>query len=128
VDDGVISEFTPTIQRLHAMSMVDGEVNNGGFNQFFFNGGGPWLDRAIEGFESVGMLGHRDVLVAVGPAAAAEEPMRSTARAANSLEAFAETSKTTKLGDFDEQWYALPSLYEALDRFVVDHAADIWER
>jgi hypothetical protein len=124
---GPLRTFTPTIQQLHAMYLVDGEVNNGGFNQLFFNGGGPWVARAAEGFERAGLNGHRDVVLHVQRPAAAEEPMRDAAHAAKTLQAFADTYDETDLGEFDDRWYGLPDIYETLDQFVVDHASDIWE-
>jgi hypothetical protein len=102
-------------------------VNNGGFNQLFFNGGGVWVARAAEGFERAGLYGHRDVVLDVQRPAAAEEPMRDAAHAAKTLQAFADTYDETDLGEYDDRWYELSDIYETLDQFVVDHASDIWE-
>jgi hypothetical protein len=124
---GPLSSFTPTIQRLHAMYLVDGEVNNGGFNQLFFNGDDSWLPRAIEGFEQAGLDGHRDIVVAVQVPAATEEAMRAAAHAANTLQAFSDTYRETRLGEYDERWYAMPDIYDTLDQFVVARKADIWD-
>lgn len=109
------------------MYLVDGQVQNGGFNQLLFNTGDVWFARAIEGFERAGLFDHRDVVIAVREPAAAETAMREAARSAGTLEAFAATYEETDLGEFDDRWYALPDIYESLDRFVLDQAADIWE-
>ncbi len=37
---------------------LEGEVNNGGFNQYFFNGGGETIDGAIQGFLFYGATEH----------------------------------------------------------------------
>jgi hypothetical protein len=124
--DGPIATLTPTLQQLHAMFLVDGEVQNGGFNQLFFNGGGVWIPRAIEGFEAAGLPDHRQVVVDVIGPANAEQVVRDAARAVGTLQAFADTYAESDLGEFDDRWYQLSDVYEALDRFVASRTVDIW--
>jgi hypothetical protein len=126
--DGAHAAFTPAIQQLHAMSLVNAEVNNGGFNQLFFNGVGHWLPRAIEGFAAADLAAHRAILLEIAEPAAAEAGLRARARAQQSLEAFSATYDETRLGAFDDRWYELGDIYEQLDRFVADHADEIWDR
>jgi hypothetical protein len=124
---GPIGDLTPTLQQLHAMSLVDAEVLNGGFNQLFLNGGGVWIAGAIDGFEAAGLPEHRQVLLDVIGPANAEEILRDAARATGTLQAFADTYAESDLGEFDDRWYELPYAAATLDRFVADRAADIWE-
>jgi hypothetical protein len=45
-------------QMLWATMLLEGEVNNGGFNQYFFNTEGMYLEDAIRGFETFGSPAH----------------------------------------------------------------------
>ena len=126
--DGPYAGYTPAVQQLHAMYLVNGEVSNGGFNQLFFNGLGSWLPRAIDGFAAADLPEHRAILHEVLEPAAAEASMRSRAREQESIDAFAATYDESRLGVFDTRWYGLGDIYPKLDRFVADHADEIWDR
>jgi hypothetical protein len=125
--DGPYGAFTPAIRQLHAMSLLDGEVNNGGFSQFFFNGGGEWLDDAIAGLAAAGLPDHRQVTIEAADATIPQIPALRKAREGTSLESYAAWADSSNLGEFDDRWYELGPVYEALDRFVADHAVEIWE-
>jgi len=56
-----LDAYTPALRQLHAMSLLTAEVNNGGFSQFFFNGGGMWVDDAIAGWAAAGLPAHEEL-------------------------------------------------------------------
>ena len=125
--DGPYGEFRPAIQQLHAMSRLDGDVSNGGFSQFFFNGGGEWLDEAIAGFAAAGLVDHRRLTMEAADSVMPRIPELRAAREGDSLEAYAAWAESSDLGEYDDRWYDLPSVYEVLDRFVADHVEEIWD-
>jgi hypothetical protein len=122
-----LDAFTPAVRRLHAMSLLAAEVNNGGFSQFFFNGGGPWLDDAIAGFNAVGLDDYRQLTADVADAVVARLDELVAAQRGRSLEAFEAWASKAGLEAFDDRWWELPDLDPVLDRFVAEHAAELWE-
>ena len=126
-DPYALDPFTPAVRQMYAMSLLSNEVDNGGFSQFFYNGGGVWLDDAIAGFEAAGLDEHRQVTI---DAAEAVMPIIATLSAAQqdaSLTAYSGWAEQADLDAFDDRWYALSDIDEACERFMVDHAGDIWE-
>jgi hypothetical protein len=49
-----VKRWTKGLQMLWATQLVDDEVNNGGFNQYFFNSSGQFAIEAVEGLELIG--------------------------------------------------------------------------
>ena len=56
--------WTKGLQMLWATQLVDDEVNNGGFNQYFFNRSGQWAMEAIEGFRLIGVVERAEIVKA----------------------------------------------------------------
>jgi hypothetical protein len=121
-----LDEYTPAIRQVYAMSRLSAEVNNGGFSQFFFNGGGVWLDDAIGGFAAPGLDGYRRLTIEAADAVVAQMNTLVAAQRGKALEAYAAWTENSDLERFDDRWWELPDLDEALDRFVADHAGEIW--
>jgi hypothetical protein len=126
-DPYALDAYTPAIRQLYAMNLLSNEVDNGGFSQFFYNGGGVWLDDAIAGFEAAGLDGHRRVTI---DAAEAVVPILATLTAAQqraSTTAYGEWAEQAGLDELDDRWYALSDIDTACERYMADHAAAIWE-
>ena len=126
-DPYALDVYTPAIRRMFAMSRLADEVDNGGFSQFFYNGGGVWLDDAIAGFEALGLEEHRQLTV---DAAEAVIPILATLTAAQesaSLDAYGDWAEQAGLDALDDRWYALPDIDAACAAFMDEHAADLWE-
>jgi Domain of unknown function (DUF4375) len=126
--DGPIGTLTPSLQRLHAMLLVDSEVNNGGFSQFFFNGGGDWLDDAIFGFTEAGLEDRRQLAIEAADATIPQLDALRAAREGGSLETYAAWAESSDLERFDDRWYELDAIDEPLDQFIADHESEIWDR
>ena len=122
-----LDDHTAAIRQLHGMVRLGNEVDNGGFSQFFFNGGGVCVDDAIAGFLAAGLPEHSAVADAAAAAGAERIDDLRTALRTGTLEAYATWAEGSGLDGFDDQWYALPDIDDALDRFVADHAAEICE-
>lgn len=56
------NSLTDTERRLLAAAQVDGEVKNGGFNQYFFNSSGDNADVALAGLNDIGAIGAAGLL------------------------------------------------------------------
>lgn len=49
-----VKKLTKGQQAIFSTWIVEGEVNNGGFNQFYFNSSGQYADMAVAGFAIIG--------------------------------------------------------------------------
>jgi Domain of unknown function (DUF4375) len=125
--DGPIGSLTPSLQRLHGMLLLDSEVKNGGFSQFFFNGGGAWLDEAIGGFGELGLDEHKGLTIEVADLVAGDIEALRAAQASRSLESYAAWAESADLERYDDRWYELDDIADDLERFVQQHSSEMWE-
>jgi hypothetical protein len=122
-----LDPYAPPVRQLYAAYLLDGEIKNGGFSQLFFNGLGVWLDEAIAGLAAAGLHAHSKVLDEAGSFGATQLEALTTARRRGTLEDYVDWDATSNFRPFDDRWYDLPSIDTAMDRFLTDHAEEIWE-
>jgi Domain of unknown function (DUF4375) len=108
-------------QALYAIWVVDGEVRNGGFNQYFFNGGGDSAQAAADGFRLVGSEPHAKLVDEAIAAYRKDKARMDATRAQGSLEAFSESYKDDPYDALDSAWYKLASPTELADAYVKKH-------
>jgi hypothetical protein len=115
----IIHALPAGTQAVYTTWLVDTEVNNGGFNQFFFNPYGEFAGIALAAYE---LLGAEDYAAVMRAAIATYEAERETIARfhdAETLEAFSESYKHTTLGEVDQRYYALGDrIYDVWARFA----------
>lgn len=126
-DPEPLDAFTPAVRQLYAMSRLNAELFNGGFSQFLFNGGGVYFDEAIAGLERAGLTRHRDLTVEAADHGVTQFDSLRKAWQQNSLEAYSAWATASGFGPFDDRWYELGLIDDDLDRFVADHADELWQ-
>ena len=55
-NDGSLGQLSNEEQKYFAVSLLEGEVYNGGFDQFFWNSAGDYYQLAVVGLEELGAL------------------------------------------------------------------------
>jgi hypothetical protein len=123
-----LDAYAPPIRQLYAAYLLDGEINNGGFSQLFFNGLGVWLDEAIAGLAAAGLEGHREVMDDAARYGMTQLEGLAAARRSGTVDAYADWAAGAGFGSFDDRWYDLPSIDPAMDRLLADHLDEIWDR
>ena len=118
-----IHQLTPVLQGYWAAQMLEGEVGNGGFNQFFFNSSGAYISDAIAGFQLFGLkdhaaVAHQALVIADRPQ---ERERREEARRAGDWEAFAATYKGTDLNPVDDRFFDLPEATPVENAYLRQH-------
>jgi HEAT repeat protein len=121
IEKGGIRALTPAQRHYHAVMMLDGEVNNGGLSQFFFNSsGGEWRDAlaGLEAMESKERLAiFREALAKFGergPSTNRDERMTQLAKLAKANDKL--------FGDLDSRYYASKEVIEVMAmRYVLKH-------
>ncbi|TMF80766.1 MAG: DUF4375 domain-containing protein [Chloroflexi bacterium] len=113
--------WTKGLQMLWATQLVDDEVNNGGFNQYFFNRSGQWAMEAIEGFRLIGVIERAEIVKAAVDQFFADAPTLRRYYQEHTLESFSESYKHTQLDRLDKRWYAAPNFHLARTEYIRRH-------
>ena len=104
---GGIDRLPPGLQAIYATWMVDVEVNNGGFHQFFFNPYGELAGHALRGYELLGAEEYAAVMRAAIATYEAERELLRPFREEGTLEAFAEGRRHAGFDEIDRRYYSL---------------------
>lgn len=94
--------------------IVEGEVNNGGFNQYYWNTDGRYSSEAVASFEFFNASQHAALMREANTVRGKEVATISEYEGKNTLEAFSESYKTSKLAPLDERFYSLTEDLSAL--------------
>lgn len=104
--------------------IVEDEVHNGGFHQYFWNMFGPYAPDALEALHLIGAREHADVLHEAMETFLRESELQARIRRDGSLEAFAAAYKDTRLTALDPLWWDLSKridLERLMLRYVREH-------
>jgi hypothetical protein len=104
-----------------AVGLVDAEVKNGGFHQYFWNRGDGGARLAVFGFRLLGAEDHAALMQEAIEIRERERAVLSPFVARGTKEAFSESRQHTALAPLDMRYYGLPDVEPALARFVRAH-------
>jgi hypothetical protein len=112
------AEFIATmpsgVRALYVISGVEDEVNNGGFNQYYWNSTGKFADQAVAAFEYFSAHQHAQLMQEANRIHAAEQAEIEKFKEQGTLQAFSDSYKVSKLGPLDERFYKLDENLSAL--------------
>lgn len=98
---------------------VEAEVNNGGFNQYFWNSAGEFATDAAEGFDLIGAPALARLTERAIAIHTKDEERMARFKTRGSLEAFSESYEHNPLNELDEEFYRLArGLSQIRVRFV----------
>jgi hypothetical protein len=107
-DVPTVLELLPAGTRaVYTTWVVDAEVNNGGFNQLFFNRDAHFAGYALSGYELMDAEEYAAVMRAAIATHEAERERMRPYYESHTLEAFSESYNHTELGEVDQRYYAL---------------------
>jgi hypothetical protein len=117
--DAVVRDLPLGTRAIYTTWLVDAEVNNGGFNQFFFNPYGQLAGLALAGYELLGAEDYAAVMRAAIATHEAEREMMASYYDAGTPEAFSESYQHTGLEEVDQRYYSLGDrIYDVWASFV----------
>ena len=102
----IVTNLSKGFQAVYTTWWVDAEVNNGGFNQYFWNCG-QFAIEAIEGFRVIGARKLSELMKKAVESVIEEIPEMKKYYKLNTPEAFSESYDHTDLNKLDEQYYTL---------------------
>jgi hypothetical protein len=103
----LVRALPPGVRAVYTTWLVDAEVNNGGFNQFFFNPAGQFAGDALAGYELLGAEDYAAVMRAAIATYEVERERLAPFYEEHTLETFSASYEHTQLGEIDQRYYAL---------------------
>lgn len=107
---------------LYAIQGVEAEVNNGGYNQYYFNSAGAFAEIAVIAFETVGAPILVEIQREANQRVLDKAPLLKKYWEKNSIEAFSESYKEDIFGDLDKRFYEnSKDLYRLQIKYIRAH-------
>jgi hypothetical protein len=103
----IVRELPAGIRATYLTWIVEAEVNNGGFNQYYYNSDGRFASEAVAAFEYFGAQEHAALMREANAVRAREAAEMAKFKEKGTLEAFSESYEETKLGPLDDRFYKL---------------------
>ncbi len=121
-----VQALSPGQQAFFTTWVVEGEVNNGGFNQFYYNSSRQYATLAVDGFNAFGAVKFAELMQRANTV---YDSIRGQLDAANdrTLEGFSASYENNPLNELDGQFYDLyqeENLSELRIKYVRSHLGE----
>lgn len=103
----VVISLSPGLRALYSTWLVEAEVNNGGFNQFYWNSSGQFAKESEAGFLLLGALDHYELMKEANMIHEQEKEKMQKYKEKGTLSAFSDSYKETKLNSIDDKFFDL---------------------
>jgi hypothetical protein len=103
----VLTNLSKGMQMVYSTWWVDAEVNNGGFNQFYWNSSGKLKNIALEGFKILGAEEHYKLMAEANQIQEQQESRTGKLRQNGSLKDLSKSYKNNPLNALDTRFYEL---------------------
>lgn len=121
----VLANLPSGFHAIYHLFVLDGEIGNGGFNQYFFNGLDTDAEQQLEALKLIRASHHRRIFQKAFKIHNAEKKIEELQRryAERTIESFFSTYELTSLDECDKEWYALDKEFDTLlVRFIRRHS------
>ena len=103
----IISSLPDGLIMLYSTWIFEAEVNNGGFNQYFYNSSNQFVEEAYQGLLEIGAVKHAELIKRAVDIFNDELDMQLKMREIGTIEAFSESYELTKLNEIDSLFYSI---------------------
>lgn len=118
----VLGELSTGFRAVYSTWILEGEVNNGGFNQFFWNSSGDYAAEAQAGFDLMGATAYAGLLRRATAIRDADRRKTQVFKDRGTIEAFSESYENNRLNDLDLEFYKLGDNLSAIRiKFIRAH-------
>ncbi|MGJ1225421.1 DMP19 family protein [Sphingobacterium siyangense] len=115
----IVLSWNKSRQAIYMISRLEAEVNNGGYNQFYFNSSGQFAAALPEALKLVGATKFAD-LTERANSTFVKEKSKITEAQDGTVEGFSKSYENNPLNKFDEEFYKLNDV-ENLQKIQVDY-------
>lgn len=117
-----IKTLSLPFQHVFATWSLEVEIENGGFNQYFFNSTGEFAEEAHDGYTSFGSKGMPGIINGAISTLFDESELYKKTKKAGTMEAFMDSYKETQLGKWDDAYEDLDEdLFELRIAYIRNH-------
>lgn len=113
-EEATLKSLSPGLRAFWHTRIVEMEVNNGGFNQYYWNTDGRYSSDAVEAFEFFSANGHAALMRKANAIRTREAPAIQAIKDKDPIGGFSGTYKLSKLGPVDDEFYELKEDVSAL--------------
>lgn len=113
-----LKDLSSGFRAIYTTIVVEGEVNNGGFNQYFWNSEGRLGQLTVDGFHEIGAPDFAKLMERAIVTWRQEHSLLGRFKDVNTLEAFSESYQHSKLGPLDEEFYELSKASDLRQRRI----------
>ena len=118
----VITSLSPGLRAVYSTSLLEDEVNNGGFNQFYWNSSGQFAKESEDGLALIGAKEHLELMREANKIHEQEKPVFEKYKKIGTSEAFSKSYGATKLNTLDDKFYKMKeSLSELRIKYIRTH-------
>lgn len=105
-EEDVVRNLSRGQRAVYVTWIVEAEVNNGGFNQFYYNSSGQLADLMVDAFKTIGAPQFADL---AGQAHTVYNGIKEDLKKYNdgTVESFSKSYEGNPLNDFDDKFYKL---------------------
>ncbi|MBI2545245.1 MAG: DUF4375 domain-containing protein [Candidatus Aenigmarchaeota archaeon] len=103
----IVMRKSKSIRMFYATWIVDMEVHNGGFHQFFWNRSGKFAFEALDGYNLLGAKKHAKLMDKAIKLFMKELPKQEKFRKDGTLKSFSESYKHTDTGKLTDDFFAI---------------------
>jgi len=103
----IVAKLPKGSRALYLTWTVEAEVNNGGFNQYYYNTNDQFAADAVGAFEYFGAIEHATLMREANAVRAAEAPALKKYKDQGTIEAFSESYQHSRLEPLDDRFYGL---------------------
>jgi len=122
--DNIVSRLSAGFQMVFYTFILEGEIDNGGYNQYFFNSSGKYALLTLDSFKLIGAdENHKNLKKAIAIHTREQKNVKlQKLYAERTIPSFFATYKQTKLGTCDKEFYILEGKLRQLRvRFIREH-------
>lgn len=125
-----VMNWNKSRQAIYMIWLLEGEVNNGGYNQFYFNSSGQFYKHLPEMLKLVGAIKFADLTQRANNTFEKENP-KITQHQDGTLEGFSKSCDDNPLNKFDDEFYKLyekENLQEIQVKYIRTHKTEFIDK
>ena len=105
-EDEIVRSLPKGLQYIYATWLLEAEIDNGGFNQYFYNSWSEYQKEALEGFERMGAKEYARLLSEAIAIHDKEKGMHDKVKEEGTIEALFDSYSETELTKLDQKFYS----------------------
>ena len=117
----IVAGLPSSVRAVYLIRHADGEINNGGYSQYFVNSEGKWAGETVKAYELVGSNEAAALMKQAIGIFLSEMTPDELKKAKSDVRAFANYAKTSDLSALDSKYYELDTPSIACDKYIRAH-------